>query len=356
MTALSVVLITKNQEWNVARLVESVLEECGVPPSEVVLVDSASTDNTIPVAMGYPITLIRLLLPQRLTAAMGRYVGCMQSHGQYVLFLDGDMELCRGWLCRALEVMKRDARIASITGEIIDRPKATPRGDRLTLPAPVEPVMRVDAKMVGGAALFRRSVLEEVGTFNPYLYGDEEPELCIRIRHRGYRVVKIVCPIAFHYTDPGEEISTLIARWRRNLLLGGGQNLRYLLGKKVFWMWFSERPRGIVPLLVLLIGVLALVPWVSNGHWGFFAGLVAAVIIAAAVRKRSVYRACYSLLQRLLIVDGTVRGFFLKPLSPERHPVRFEVIKQHVDISDRAWAVAKPVESEMVRSVSVDGV
>src|SRR5205814_10040498 len=44
--------------------------------------------------------------------------------------------------------------------------------------------------VAGGAALYRRSVLEHVGTFNPYLFSDEEPELYIRIRHAGYQVLQ----------------------------------------------------------------------------------------------------------------------------------------------------------------------
>src|SRR5690348_14872807 len=128
MTVLSVVIITKNQEWNATRLIESVLDQCGgFPKMKITLVDSASSDNTLAIAKGYPLKLIRLSQPQRLTAAMGRYVGFKHSFGEYILFLDGDMELCRGWVECALEIMANDPQIAAITGQIIDRPKATPR-------------------------------------------------------------------------------------------------------------------------------------------------------------------------------------------------------------------------------------
>jgi glycosyltransferase involved in cell wall biosynthesis len=91
MTELSVVLISKNQEWNIARLVESVLKETDrLPAREIVLVDSASTDRTIEIAAQYPISVLRLCPKQRLTAAAGRYVGTKQTRGGLVLFLDGD--------------------------------------------------------------------------------------------------------------------------------------------------------------------------------------------------------------------------------------------------------------------------
>jgi len=43
--------------------------------------------------------------------------------------------------------------------------------------------------------MYRRAVLEEVGTFNPYLNSDEEPELGLRIRHAGYRILELDHPI-----------------------------------------------------------------------------------------------------------------------------------------------------------------
>src|SRR5258706_10747164 len=135
MIQLSVVLITKNQEWNIAGLVESVLEK-SPPGTDITLVDSASSDKTVEIASTSPINVISLLQPQRLTAAMGRYVGLQYCCGDLILFLDGDMELYDGWLERAFHLMKTDPQIAAITGQVIDRPKATPRSDKLVLPEP----------------------------------------------------------------------------------------------------------------------------------------------------------------------------------------------------------------------------
>ncbi len=49
----AVVIITKNLEWNIVRILDSIFEN--VPDIEkVVLVDSASTDNTVELACNYP--------------------------------------------------------------------------------------------------------------------------------------------------------------------------------------------------------------------------------------------------------------------------------------------------------------
>ena len=331
MTELSVVLISKNQEWNIARLVESVLRETDrTLTREIVLVDSASTDRTTEIAARYPISVLRLCPEQRLTAAAGRYVGTKRTTGDLVLFLDGDMELCEGWLDQALGAMQARPDVAVVCGMVIDRPKAihTPTAEHL------EPLSTdatgVDVPQGGGAAMYRRSVLERVGTFNPYLYSDEEPELCLRIRHAGYRVLRLPHPIAFHYSAPAEALSTLMGRRSRNLWLGFGQNIRYFSGSPLLWPYLRERGWAVAPALTLCVGAFALAASGLTGQWGWLAlwgACVTIITIAIAIRKRSLMRAFFALSRRLLVLDGTVRGLLLEPHDPAGYPGRYDVIQ-----------------------------
>jgi len=72
MTDLAFVLISEKQEWNIARLIESVLEgTAGINSRAIMLVDSASTDNTVDIASNYPINIIRPKPNQPLTPAAG---------------------------------------------------------------------------------------------------------------------------------------------------------------------------------------------------------------------------------------------------------------------------------------------
>ena len=178
--------------------------------------------------------------------------------------------------------------------------------------------------------MFRRSILEEVGTFNPYLCSDEEPELCIRIRYGGYRIIRLEYPIAYHYTAARHHISSLYGRWKRKLYFGAGQTIRYHLGSDILWIYIKERGFGLVPIAVLAIGVLALL-------WGFFFGkmlwfylwllIIGSAFIVDAYRKRSFYQALSSFLKRVFVVDGTVRGFLMSPLDVNHYPQQFEKLK-----------------------------
>jgi glycosyltransferase involved in cell wall biosynthesis len=330
MIELSIILISKNQEWNVGRLIESVISAVGHEVSaEVVLVDSASSDETVKRAKGYPVGILSLPKTNLLTPAAGRYIGYKHTSGRYVLFLDGDMELYPGWLQKARQLLDQQAQVAVVTGTLVDLPKASNAADHPT-PAEYHSAGVMEVPYCGGAGLFRRSVLEEVGTFNPFLHSDEEPELCIRIRHQGYKIARLAHPIAYHYSDPSEALSTLVNRWRRNLYLGAGQNIRYHLHDSLLWPYVRERGFGLIPLAGLLTALLSLV-WSARTRSlmmpRVFLLICLTVLVGDAYRKRSVYRVVHSLVQRAFIVDGTVRGMLIKPSDPADYPVHCDVVQ-----------------------------
>lgn len=331
MVELSVVLISKDQEWNISRLVESVLKETALlPAKEIVLVDSASTDQTTEIAASYPITVLKLCPGQRLTAAAGRYIGYKQTIGDMVLFLDGDMELCNGWLHPALQIMQCQPSAAVVTGKVINRPKSTQTPREILLDPSDDHSGITIVRQGGGAAMYRRSILEQVGQFNPYLYSDEEPELCLRIRHAGYQVLRMSRPIAFHYSAPTENLSSLLGRRKRNLWLGFGQNIRYMSTSPMLWPYIRERGWVVAPAVTLFIGAVLAMASVLTGTWMWlvlWVAFVAILTIGIAIGKRSMKRALFSILQRMLIFEGTIQGLMLEPYDPAGYPGRYDVIQ-----------------------------
>lgn len=336
MIELSVVLITKNQAWNIARLVESVLEATSsISAREILLVDSASTDETVELASRYPISIVRLS-PGLLSPAAGRYIGYKRTRGEFVLFLDGDMELLQGWLEDALRAM-RNAPQAGVmmSSRVIDllpptAGETTPAPERVRTSAPRE--VRYATFVAGGAALYRRSVLEHVGPFNPYLKSDEEPELCLRIRHAGYRVLLLDYPIVRHYSNPQETISGLLGRRRRKFLLGVGQCVRYQMGSKLFWPYITERAMwSLMPALWVAAGLGALLWSLAARDFVWIGGWILLLVLltaGAAARKRSLRRALLSVFHRFLMLEGLFRGLLIKPLPPASYPLDAEVIKE----------------------------
>ena len=330
MIDLSIILISRNQAWNIVRLIESVQREAAnIKSSEIVLVDSASTDKTLELACAYPIKVMRLHDNQPLTPAAGRYVGYQHTNGKLLLFLDGDMELYPGWLAKATSLLEKREEVAVITGGRIDLPLKSGHNEKPAIIIPSHDE-GIETDKCGGGALYRRSALLKSGTFNPYLYSDEEPDLCLRIRHNGFKIVALEHTIAFHYTELSSSLKSKISRWRRNLYLGAGQNLRYNFGKGIFWPYLRERSFGLIPILGSIVGLVALTWFLATGQFtwfGLWMLMIFLIIVGIALRKRSFYHAIVTLVERLLIADGTIRGFLIKPLGPDKYPGKYDLVK-----------------------------
>jgi glycosyltransferase involved in cell wall biosynthesis len=319
------VLITRNQARTAPRLVQSVLAEVDLGRiSDVVLVDSASTDGTVESVIAYPIRILRLHPDQLLTAAAGRRAGFEASSGEGVLFLDGDMELHPGWLEEALAVAA-SPRVGCVTGPVVDVPIGA---DRPSLPSARNGRTREVAHFAG-AALFRRSVLRDAGSFNPYLRSDEESELSIRIRRAGYSIVATDRPLAFHHTHAPGSIGELLARRRRRLYVGHGQAIRYSRRNGLALAYLRERGFSIAPLAMIVLGLAAAIASARDGQpWvAWWLALVSAVFLFDAARKKSPRKTLHSVLLRLFILEGLFRGLVMRLCEPSQHPLRFDVVK-----------------------------
>lgn len=331
MTELSVVLITRNQAWSVSRLVESVLQATlPVSSKEIILVDSASTDATVELACRYPITIFRLQPGQRLSPAIGRYIGFNQTHGEYILFLDGDTRLFPSWLEHALPVM-RQPQIAAVTGRVIHLPTSAVAGE---LPLPLQKTRLAPPREVsygsGAATMYRRSVLENVGTFNPYLESDEEPELGLRIRHAGYRILELDHPVVCHYSDAPVAVCTVLSRRKRNFLVGIGQAARYHLRSGLLRHWLKERWWGPASLIWLATGlVMTLGSLIAHDFRWLASWTVGLCLLIAylSFRKRSLIGALVAAFNWVLLAEGVLRGFLMKSLPPERFQANVEMIQ-----------------------------
>lgn len=329
MPELSVVLITKNQAWNIVRLIESVLQATSsVWSKEIILVDSASTDKTVEIAARYPVTILRLKAGQRLSPAIGRYVGYQRTKGRHVLFLDGDTELIVGWLPRALHLLSERPEVGAVTGSVINLPTSA-KGMK-HIPDPVPESLPSPREVLwcsyggGGAALYRRSALEAAGTFNPYLSAEEEPELGLRIRQAGFRLLTLAYPIVRHYNDAPVAFSSVLSRRRRNFHLGMGQAARNHFGTKLFWRWIRERWWEPFAFLVLASGIaLALLSLLMRRLTWFELWLLGLCFLVAGVafQKRSVKGALVSFFSWLVMAEGFLKGLMMRPLPPEKfHP------------------------------------
>lgn len=329
---LSVVIIARNEAKNIARAIESVLEQVKCwPDTEVLLVDSASTDQTVEIAKQYPINIVSLQPSWFMSVAAARHIGMHYTHGAWVLHMDGDMQLAPNWIEQSVSYILEHPEVAAVggywhniymrDGQIVDEEFCArdPQGR-----------MR-EVNYVGGASLYRRSAIEEVGGFFPFLKSEEDVDLCMRLRHAGYKVIRLPYLMSTHYGLMENSWKYYTRRLRLGMWLGHGQLLRYHLRTGLLWTALLERSMYTVYYLIgVLISVFVVLLSVFLGNLWFLAvwgAVVLAVLTAFWFRKRSLRGVLLSLLLQSSIAYGALRGFLMKPKPPADYPTNAKVIQ-----------------------------
>ncbi len=206
--SVDAVVIGRNEG---ARL-EACLRSLAGRVRRVVYVDSGSTDGSVAAARGLGAEVVELDMALPFTAARARNAGLKALRGDppdYVQFLDGDCILRDGWLERALRFMAENLRAAVVCGRrrerhpeasvyntLIDHEWDTPVGE---------------ARACGGDALMRYQAIGAVGGFRDDLIAGEEPELCLRLRARGWTIWRIDAEMTWH----DAEITRFAQWWKR---------------------------------------------------------------------------------------------------------------------------------------------
>lgn len=193
--SLSVVVIGRNEGERLTRCLASV-RALRWPQEEIELiyVDSASRDDSVQRAADCGATVIEAQSTCP-CAAIGRNLGWCRATAPFVLFLDGDTILHPDFVAQAVP-MFTDPRIAAVSGqrrELHPQNSVYQRVLDLDWLAPSGPSL-----FCGGDALMRRAVLMEVGGYDENLIAGEEPELCQRMRARGYMIWRTDAPMTQH--------------------------------------------------------------------------------------------------------------------------------------------------------------
>lgn len=179
---------------------------------QVVVIDNGSNDDSFEVAKQYEdqVRIIRLSDNQGFGRAVNR--GIISSEGELVFVLNNDTILDRNCLAEIIEGVDSHRAYAFFAPKICeydhpDRVYAAGlmlsqrgygnRSQRFLLQSVVDPVEVFGA--CGAGAVYRRTVLEEVGLFNEdFLFLYEDLELSYRHQLQGHRCLYLPSAVLFH--------------------------------------------------------------------------------------------------------------------------------------------------------------
>jgi GT2 family glycosyltransferase len=190
---LSVSVVTYNSAHCLEALFESLTIQLGVC-WELFIVDNASTDGTAS-WLGRRQAGNVTVNPTNVGYGRAHNQNRPQFRGRYVLFLNPDVTFPAGLFGALVAFLDANPKVGVVGPSILegrDRAAFPPRrfypGERAIA---LERGLQRDyyAWLSGCCLAIRRSVLEEVGGFDPdfFLY-QEETDLCLRVRRAGYQI------------------------------------------------------------------------------------------------------------------------------------------------------------------------
>ncbi|MEK7266414.1 MAG: glycosyltransferase [Pseudomonadota bacterium] len=167
---------------------------------DIVYVDSGSTDQSVAAATELGAKIIALDMSIPFTAARARNAGARrlidEESPRYIQFVDGDCMLADGWLETARAFLDDHPEVAVACGRRRERYPEKTLFNRLCDLEWDTPVG--EAQACGGDALIRVEALVEAGLYNDGLVAGEEPELCVRLRERGWKIWRLGAEMTVH--------------------------------------------------------------------------------------------------------------------------------------------------------------
>jgi glycosyltransferase involved in cell wall biosynthesis len=254
---IAVVVIGRNEGKRLVRCLSSIQFQVDC----IIYVDSGSTDGSAQAAERLGAHVVDLDMDRPFTAARARNEGfaavkAVRPEIAFIQFIDGDCELVDGWLGTALRFMHQRNDLSVVCGR---RREIDPSASIYNLLCDIEwdtPLGETAA--CGGDALVRAEAFAVVGGFNSQLVAGEEPELCLRLREKGWKVWRLDVEMTRHdaammrfnqwwrrtvrWGFALAEVSKL--HWRSSLAIWKKQ-----LASAIFW-------GGVLPTLISLFAVM----------------------------------------------------------------------------------------------------
>ncbi|MBC7835855.1 MAG: glycosyltransferase family 2 protein [Phycisphaerales bacterium] len=333
MGDIAVVIIGRNEGERLKRCVSSVAGRSDL----VVYVDSGSTDASVRYANDQGIEVVELDMSIPFTAARARNTGFarvveMRPGVEYVQFVDGDCELTSGWLPGAARELDSDVGVGVACGRLRERHPQASIYNRLCDLEWDAPLGVVEA--CGGIFMARRSAFESVGGFNDRLIAGEEPELCVRLRAKGWKVKRVPLEMAWH-----DSAMTRFGQWWKRASRGGhaaaeGVILHGVLGgKRSARMLARSMVWGAAAPLLFIIGLVA--GWVYWPAWlgsGAVLGtyLLVAIRVWLGKRRQGVSStdarlyALYCMLGKVPEAQGAARCFIQRAFGSRRGLIEYK--------------------------------
>ncbi len=272
---ISVIIPTYNRRAILEQCLRALAQQQPGPYQgyEVVVVDDGSSDGTVEWLQTNPVGLpkLKLLCQEHQGPAAARNLGFRQAQGSIVVFIDSDLVVVDHFLASHAQMLQQqgvtgdpssphEAKVFTY-GRVINTSNfQDPRSE------PFKPTDFSAAFFATGNVAIARHWLQlasetPAGPFDErfQLYGWEDLELGVRLKHLGLRLVKCPQAVGYHWHPPFElkQIPGLIERERQRGRMG-------ILFYQKHPTWEVRLMIQLTPLHQILWGLLSLGGWLNE--------------------------------------------------------------------------------------------
>lgn len=352
---LSVVIVSRNEEAHILECIATTLvaiEEARragvVRTTEVLLVDSASTDRTVEIARSFPVDVVQLDRGWPLSCGAGCYTGFRLVRGMFVAIVNADMTIDARWFVDALPRLSGD--VGGVLGVAKENLAGATFVERALLrfmresspPGTVPDEIRDHSGgFSAGTLVLRSDAAKAVGPYHPFLVAAEDSDLRHRLQRAGWKVVNLPVLQGTHYwAAPGApiDIADYVRMISRNST-GLGQVARYYLRSASDLARRAAQPclnagilinglRALILLGILAVNLLAAASLRLDA--ALIAGAIDALLIGVLAQEGRRTRVRFvdhtfavlylPAVHSVARVLGFFRGFVRSPRRPDEYP------------------------------------
>lgn len=281
---LTISIVNWNGQEILKRCLHSIYEYADDVTLEIIVVDNASTDNSVSmIKKDFPEVII---LQNKRNIGFGRAnnLALSKSKGRYILVLNPDIILIQPCLKQMMNFLKKETTAGCIGCKLINIDGSIQESYFRFFPTPwsqfkeamminriLKIIFRKDsflnenievAWVVGASMMFRRDVFKALNGFNErfFMFG-EDVDICYRLKNLGYRIIYLANIEMFHYhaacsnKQSKRYFSTVLQKESRYQFIRINYNIYTALMFRIVWI-IGGFVRTIIMIPVIILSLL----------------------------------------------------------------------------------------------------
>ncbi len=316
---VSVIIKTFNEQAGIAKTITSIQSNLAAFSHEIIVADSLSTDKTKAIALQHGAKVVSLVNADERCCGVGHQLGYLHAQGEFLLLMDGDMELEPGFIEQGLEFLQGHAEYAGVAGMVeMDDAQSYEFKVRKARLKQIYPAG--DSSHLAGGGLYRKAAIDEIGYLtNRNLHAFEEAELGMRLKRSGYKLHRLDIPYFFHTSYDMSSFELIKYRWRTGYSFAPGELLRGAWGTPHFKDAFKAVKNEAVFTLYLLFLFASLLTF-------NFVVIAAALLPLVAffalkvIKNRSLRDGFQSVFNLTIFSAGLIKGLTRRVKNPRQAP------------------------------------